>query len=309
MMTKLQSALIVALLPLVAYAEPNEHGSTSGYRRRGEFYAKDLKQRLLREGHLTQKEAEIVTRTEVRVLNGWGINGFASWETENPKITIYAGTIGMFEWLSEAIVLAGEYNDETFAERYGRYIGAILDHNLVVSRTGIGTQRYGYPPAGAIRNGLLSSERIDVNQPFKPDAQRFRDSIVEASFVFLLFHEFGHLVLNHPKQTSSQSLQRKRELETEADRWAVKHALDCSFSVAVAFPMFALFGESDEVHEQFADHPAGQKRVKEALQQLITLLENGHPMATKYKNGGQYEPIMQDLKQKLIYMKKRYSRE
>lgn len=244
---------------------------------------------------LPSAERSECEETPIVVKRSWGFVGRAS----ASRIEISAGTGWIFDTIDWARTFSNEItgSDDCFNE-YMSYVYEGIDENTQRLRAGMSAKRV--DGIGLFAPGHASCDGINAETIAAVGASQasIHARGVESSLIFILLHELGHVVLGHTKHDpDSLSLAVKRDLETDADTWAVETANRSSYMLGSSMaPYFiASLQQSTTDWEQNSDHPMGMRRLANFYGLILNDLESNP--GRREQLGGDYEAVLNDTRE------------
>ena len=222
---------------------------------------------------------EVLDDIRFQVPLSWETNAEARRAFGNRRIVEFnAGLLAVTDWLGLAMIADWAGHGGCLKE-YSNYLAELIGHNS--RRLNSGKERkfvhdfYGYASttrgqcAGALADTLEASRQQDL-----------REDLLDAVIATVVLHEIAHHVLDHTSGYYTNVFQR-RFREMDADRWAIKTAVNAHYELRSAVPLFlflAATGGGTLEDEIRSSHPSGLHRVRDLLVQTRALLDQKDPI-------------------------------
>lgn len=221
---------------------------------------------------------EILDDIHIEVPLSWETNAEARRAFGNRRIVEFnAGFLAVTDWLALAMIADWAGHGGCLRE-YSSYLAELVGHNS--RRLNKGKDRqfvhdfYSYASTthgqceGALDDTLDAAREEDL-----------RGDILDSVIATVLLHEIAHHVLNHT--SGANNLIQRRMREVDADRWAIKTAVNADYELRSAVPLFlflAATGGGTLEDEIRSTHPSGLHRIRDLLVQTRALLDNKDPI-------------------------------
>lgn len=222
-------------------------------------------------GAFSRQELAIISSIVIRVIDQELPEGLAYFEESGaPAIRITAGLIYQLDNLADAFVIEQQLRRPGLFDQYRDYLIRCMSQTAAKLKSS-GEIGHVLNARHVFASGLLG-DKIKVPDD-TPEQQKARRGFLEASIVFLLFHEIAHHVLGHLRESQrdlmervskEEQLRRSRARELQADLWSVRTAFRVRYNVLAALPMFALFSDGLEA-DPGGTHPARLRRTYEIV--------------------------------------------
>ncbi|MDX0985775.1 hypothetical protein GOL22_27115 [Sinorhizobium medicae] len=243
---------------------------------------------------LPSREREICDTVRIRVIRSWGFLAQAS----NRGIEISAGVGWIFDTIDWARLLSNEAtgSDDCFNE-YMSYVYEGITKNTqrvranLPARPVMGIDKFAFE-----RSSCHGIDERTISEISTREAEVHARG-VESSLAFILLHELGHVVLGHTRiDPESLSLAEKREIEAEADTWAIKAANKSSYNIAGSMAPYFIgsIQQSTIDWEQNSDHPMGIRRLENFYRLVLVDLESNPER--RQQLGDDYDEVVQDVR-------------
>lgn len=219
-------------------------------RERAQAYIDEIRPKLFAD--LPPKEKQIYDRIKFRLTEdnaAWETGGSVN-EHGDRFVRIDVGYVRKIEMLAEAVRLEGSTGQEVLIP-YIAYVARSMNEKKT------------YIKSAASFMGMSMSEIDKLDQP-SPEKRQMMAMIVN-SVAFVLAHEVGHHVLGHYEHPAGDDGDKGRQMESNADEWALKRCVKAHFSpLGGMLPI--IFEYYTTVHpiesEVKNDHPADVRRLR-----------------------------------------------
>jgi hypothetical protein len=188
----------------------------------------------------------------------WETSGSLSSDGER-SVTIDIGYVRKLEMFAEAERLEQKTGHDVLVP-YISYVAHSLNSG----------QSYIKSPALFIGMSMNQVDQLDAPSPEKQNEM----AMVVNSIAFILAHEVGHHILGHYDRPPA-SPERSREMETEADAWALKQCANGHFSpLGGMLPViFEYYTTANPIQsEQQNHHPADMRRLRATFAAMLDSL-------------------------------------
>jgi hypothetical protein len=219
-------------------------------REQAQSYIDDIRPKLFAD--LPPNEKQIYDRIKFRLTED-----NAAWETGGSVndhgdrfISLDVGYVRKIEMLAEAVRLEGSTKHEVLIPYIG-YVARSLNERKTYIKS----------PASFIGMSMSEIDKLDEPSPEK----RQMIAMIANSIAFVLAHEVGHHVLGHYEHPAEGDMERSRQMESEADAWALKRCVKAHVSpLGGMLPIiFDYYTTAYPVKsERKNDHPADVRRLR-----------------------------------------------
>jgi hypothetical protein len=241
--------------------------------------------------------------TPIYITPSWAVGAFAELDGNGPKITFSSGTAAMLRGLAWARDLSLEYAAISCFMEFSRAYASTLQSNTEAQKFG----RKMVPALGIVQFAELNPKICPGITQATADsyAREHLDRhtvVVEAGISFILLHELGHIVRGHVHlQLGSLSLERRREIELEADSWALEAAMRARQHLVTGMtPVWLTLLQGSSLDwEQHSDHPLGVRRAQNFFKTLKTEYSNNPDFRRPLENEGTYPQIVEEIQRSL----------
>lgn len=244
--------------------------------------------------NLPRNEQSICETVRIRVDRSWPFQAFA----DKNGITISAGVAWIFDNIDWARTFSNEITGSD--DCFNNYMAYVYD-NIVRNTRLVGIGRAPVPVFSVVDYAPTETSCEEINRQTVVQVAQQAASVhakgVESGLVFILLHELAHVVLGHTKlDPATLTMQQKRNLELDADTWAIKAANRSPYMIGSSMaPYFIGNIQGNTIDwEEHADHPLGVRRLANFYSLVVEDLETNPDRRLKLQEN--FDPVLDDMK-------------